>query len=68
MRELSSPRCAHVHITFLFLSSPSQPDSGFDAVGKDIIKRFAEDEPLKVTVLTLMGKELAVQCTRDHEA
>ena len=40
-------------------------DGEWDAIGAEIIRRFEEGEALKVTVLTLMGKSLVVEVTKD---
>jgi len=43
-------------------------NAGFDEVGLDVVKRFENDEPLIVTVLTLMGKDYVVAAVPDHDA
>lgn len=41
---------------------------GFDEVGKEIVRRFEADEALKVAVLTIMGKDLVVEVSKDTDA
>ena len=43
-------------------------DSSFDDLGKEIIKRFEDGEALKVTVLTIMGKDIVEEVRRDTDA
>ena len=43
-------------------------DSGFDAVGAEIVRRFEEGEALKVTVLSIMGKDIVEAVCRDTDA
>jgi translation initiation factor 5A len=40
-------------------------DGSFDAVGAECLRRFDEGEVLRVTVLTIMGKEIVVEVTTD---
>lgn len=42
-----------------------EASDGFDMVGKDIVRRFEADEALKITVLTLMGKDIVMLCVPD---
>lgn len=39
----------------------------FDEVGAEVLQRFEADEALKVCVLTIMGKELVVEVSKDAE-
>ena len=40
----------------------------FDDIGADIVRRFEADEPLTVTVLTIMGKDIVVDVSKDTSA
>ena len=40
----------------------------FDDIGADIVRRFEADEPLTVTVLTIMGKDIVVDVSKDMSA
>ena len=40
----------------------------FDEVGADIVRRFEAEEPLTVTVLTIMGKDIVIDCGKDTSA
>ena len=40
----------------------------FDDIGKEIVRRFEAEEALKVAVLSIMGKELVVEVSRDTDA
>ena len=40
-------------------------DGSFDAVGADCVKLFDAGEALKVTVLTIMGKDIVVEVHKD---
>eukprot|EP01047_Picozoa_sp_COSAG01_P005745 COSAG01_NODE_200_length_22187_cov_59.140529_2_plen_162_part_00 len=51
--------------TCLSRASDDPEETDFDEVGSDIIQRFDEGENLRVTVLTIMGKDLVTQVTRD---
>ena len=42
-------------------------DGSFDALGAEIAQRFSEGEALKVTVLSIMGKELVDGVSKDTD-
>lgn len=42
-------------------------DGSWDAVGAECVKRFEDGEALKVTVLSIMGKDLVVEVSRDTD-
>lgn len=42
-------------------------DGSFDAVGTDLVQRFEAEEALKVSVLSIMGKDVVVEVTRDTD-
>ena len=39
----------------------------FDDVGREIVRRFEAEEALKVAVLSIMGKDLVVEVSKDTE-
>jgi translation initiation factor 5A len=43
-------------------------DGSYDEVGSEIVRRFGEGEALKVSVLTIMGKDLVVEVAKDTSA
>ena len=42
-------------------------DEDFDALGNEIARRFEEGEALKVTVLTIMGRDLVTAVAQDFD-
>ncbi len=43
----------------------AEDGASFDAKGAEIFQRFEEGEDLKVTVLTIMGKDIVIDVTKD---
>ena len=42
-------------------------DGAFDSVGAECVRRFEEGESLKVSVLTIMGKDVVVEVSKDTD-
>ena len=42
-------------------------DGAFDEIGSEVVQRFNADEALKVAVLSIMGKELVVEVSKDTD-
>ena len=47
------------------IDEDGQPTEEFDEVGQEIIKRFNDGDSLRVTILSIMGKDLPVGWTID---
>ena len=54
--------CAH---TIGVLRAQKQDETEFDEVGVEVVTRFEAGEPLVVTVLSIMGKDLVIGVSRD---
>ena len=49
-------------------ASLSRADDGtFDSVGAECVRRYQEGEALKVTVLSIMGKDVVVEVSKDTD-
>ena len=47
--------------------SRGEDGSGWDPVGEELINRFQQGESIKVTVLTIMGRDLVVEVSKDTD-
>ena len=45
----------------------AEDGEAFDDVGQEIVRRFQADEALKVAVLSIMGKDLVVEVSKDTD-